>query len=374
MPDTTFTDEDVPVAVPVLANDSDPDGDLDPASLAVLVLPGLGTATVIGTEIEYSPAADVSGADSFEYEICDAGGRCATAAVAVTIAPINDPPAAVDDAATGQPRTVIVVDVLSNDTDIDGGPLTISGFDPISSAGGSVSCGAQCTYTPPDPWTATDTFSYVVSDGVGGVDAATVTLTPTTPDIELLLTSTGAGDQTSTPVLPLSSGAGPTNTTLPNYDTDRDAGPGLFLQQVNGGIGVQLAETDPARYQLWSYPLTSDLVLSGGASMDLWAGMAALQPGVHGRLRVFVLDCPAGSIDGTNCVEIVRERVDRDPWTTVDLQWERAAWDFGTLAHTIPAGRSLTLKVVVAGPNADDDMRLGYDAVGFESSFVLRSG
>ena len=52
------------------------------------------------------------------------------------------------------------------------------------------------------------------------------------------------------------------------------------------------------------------------------------------------------------------------------MQWERAAWGFGTLAVTIHAGCSLSLKVVVAGPNADDDMRLGFDAVGFESSFV----
>ena len=302
------------------------------------------------------------------------GGRCSTAAVTVTIAPVNDPPVAVDDTASGQPRTVIVIDVLSNDSDIDGGPLTISGSDPISALGGSVTCGAQCTYIPPDPWTGPDTFSYVVSDGAGGVDAATVTVTPTTPDTELFLRAAGAGNQTSTPVLSLSTGAGPTNASLPNYDTNRDAGPGLFLEQVNGGIGVQIAETNPARYQLWSYPLASDLVLNGDASMDLWAGMAALQSGVHGRLRVFVLDCPAGSIDGTDCIQIVREYDDRDPWTTVDLQWERAVWDFGTLAYTIPAGRSLTLKVVVAGPNADDDMRVGFDAAGFESSFVLRAG
>jgi hypothetical protein len=176
----------------------------------------------------------------------------------------------------------------------------------------------------------------VVSDGAGGVDAATVTVTPIAPDIELFLRASGTGDQTSSPVLPLATEVGPSNATLPNYDTDRDAGPGLLLQQVETGPGGQLAETDPVRYQLWSNPLTSDLVLDGDASMDVWAGMSALQSGVHGRLRVFVLDCPAGSIDGTNCVEIARERVDRDPWTVVDMQWERAAWDFGTLAYTVP--------------------------------------
>ena len=162
MPDTAATDEDVPIVIPVLANDSDPDGDLDLATLAVTSAAGQGTFTVVGWEIEYTPAADVSGADSFDYEICDVGGRCSTAAVTVTIAPVNDPPAAVDDAAAGLPRTVIVIDVLSNDSDIDGGPLTISGSDPISALGGSVACGTQCVYTPPDPWTGLGTFSYVV--------------------------------------------------------------------------------------------------------------------------------------------------------------------------------------------------------------------
>ena len=134
--------------IPVLANDSDPDGDLDPTTLTVASAPGQGTAAVVGSEIEYTPAADISGADAFDYEICDVGGRCSTAAVTVTVAPVNDPPAAVDDAAAGLPRTVIVIDVLSNDSDIDGGPLTISGSDPISALGGSVACGTQCTLYP----------------------------------------------------------------------------------------------------------------------------------------------------------------------------------------------------------------------------------
>ena len=371
--DTATTDEDVPVIIDVLANDSDLDGDLDPSSLRVTSTPTDGSTSLTSGQIRYVPNPDVSGPDTFAYEICDAGARCSTASVSVTVTPVNDPPVATDDGASGDPRTDITVDVLANDTDIDGGPLTISGFDASSDLGGVVTCSTSCTYAPPDPWTGEDRFSYTVSDGLGGTAIGTVVVTPTVTDIELFLRAAGSGDTTSTPILPLTASGGPTNTTLPNYDTDRDAGPGLFLEQVPGGPATQLAETDPALFQLWSIQLTSDLALTGDATMDLWAGMASLQAGVHGRLRVFVLDCPATTVDGTDCVEIGRDAVDRDPWTTVDGQWEVAAFDFGTLSYTVPAGRALTLKLTVAGPNSDDDMQVAFDATGFTSSFVVRA-
>ena len=71
--DTASTPEDHPVAVDVLANDSDPDGSLDLSSLTATVQPAQGVLTVDQTSgmITYTPASDWHGADSFEYEICD---------------------------------------------------------------------------------------------------------------------------------------------------------------------------------------------------------------------------------------------------------------------------------------------------------------
>ncbi|MDJ0791477.1 MAG: tandem-95 repeat protein [Acidimicrobiia bacterium] len=371
--DSVTTDEDVPIDIDVLANDSDRDGDLDPSTLAIDGAPSIGVAVASSGLVEYTPNADASGTDSFDYVVCDAGGRCSGATVDVTVTPVNDPPVARADSATGDPRTDVAIDVLANDTDIDGGPLSIASFDASSSGGGIVSCSATCIFTPPDPWASPDTFTYTVTDGNGGSDTATVTVTPTTADLEFFLQAGGSGNQTSTPVLPLSTNGTATNSSLPNYDTDRDGSPGLFIVQVPNGPPVQLSETDPAKFQLWSSaPLTGDLVLDGDATADLWAGMASLQAGVHGRIRIFVLDCPVSTVDGTDCTEIERDFVDRNPWTTVDGQWENADFDFGTISYTVPAGRTLTLKLTVAGPNADDDMRFAFDAVGFESSFVVR--
>ena len=75
--DTGTTDEDTPVTVPVLGNDSDIDGTLDPASVTVTTNPANGTAAdnPDGT-ITYTPDANFNGTDTFEYEVCDDDGAC----------------------------------------------------------------------------------------------------------------------------------------------------------------------------------------------------------------------------------------------------------------------------------------------------------
>ena len=89
---TAVTSEDTPVVVAVLANDTDADGD----ALAVVVVtpPSRGTATANpdGT-ITYTPAANSSGADQFTYVVADRFGGFSSAVVAVTVTPVDDPPA-----------------------------------------------------------------------------------------------------------------------------------------------------------------------------------------------------------------------------------------------------------------------------------------
>jgi hypothetical protein len=95
--DTATTDEDVPVTIPVLDNDSDPNGD----TIAVdsVTQPPNGTVVVNpdGT-VTYTPDAAFSGTDSFTYTVCEVapplGGepQCDTATVTVTVNPVNHPP------------------------------------------------------------------------------------------------------------------------------------------------------------------------------------------------------------------------------------------------------------------------------------------
>ncbi|MEM7053741.1 MAG: IPTL-CTERM sorting domain-containing protein, partial [Pseudomonadota bacterium] len=96
--DTATTLEDDPVDIDVLANDSDVDGNLDPASVNVTAGPANGGTAVNASNgvITYTPDGDFNGVDSFTYEVCDDGtpvpAECATAAVEVTVNAVNDVP------------------------------------------------------------------------------------------------------------------------------------------------------------------------------------------------------------------------------------------------------------------------------------------
>ena len=90
----------------------------------------------------------------------------------------NNPPQAVNDNDTTPPNTPVITNVLTNDSDVDGHPITVTSFDANSTSGGTVNCTADgmCTYTPPANFTGTDTYTYTISDPYGGMSTATVTI------------------------------------------------------------------------------------------------------------------------------------------------------------------------------------------------------
>ncbi len=75
--------------------------------------------------VTYTPNPDFNGTDTFTYDVCDPDGLCDTATVTVTVNSVNDAPVANDDTATTDEDTAVDIDVLGNDSDIDGDPLTI---------------------------------------------------------------------------------------------------------------------------------------------------------------------------------------------------------------------------------------------------------
>ena len=89
--DTATTDEDTPVDINVLANDSDPDGD---TLNVVSVTQGANGAVSINPDktVHYAPAVNFFGSDSFTYTIDDGHGGTATATVNVTVNAVNDAP------------------------------------------------------------------------------------------------------------------------------------------------------------------------------------------------------------------------------------------------------------------------------------------
>ncbi len=87
--DSAGTDEDTPVTIDVLANDTDPNG--QSVMLASVGAPTHGGTAVEGQAVTYTPAPDFNGTDSFTYVATD-GWLTGTGTVTVTVAPVNDPP------------------------------------------------------------------------------------------------------------------------------------------------------------------------------------------------------------------------------------------------------------------------------------------
>lgn len=378
-PDLAATDEDLAVTIDVLANDSDVDGDLDPSSLRISVAAGAGSAAVVAgfgpmaPVVGYVPFVDANGTDTFDYEVCDLAGHCSSGVVTVTVAPVNDDPMADADSASSLPATPVDIDVLANDSDVDGDPLSIDSFNAVSELGGVVACSSTCTYTPPTPWTAADSFSYVVTDGQGGSAQATVTVAPEIPDLRWYLRASGIGDTSSTAKLPLSQTGGPSNEVLPNFDTDRDSSPGLWLQESRSGIPQQLGETDPAKFQLWTYSAPEDLHLLGNGTISIYAVTEGMTAGIDARIRFFLLDCPASTTNGTDCSTISLATVTRRPWSESPDVWVGITADLGAIDHTVTAGRAIVVKVVVAGGESDAAMWLAFDATGYASALTIES-
>lgn len=173
-PDTATTDEDTPVIIDVLDNDTDPNG--DPLTV-ISATAGNGTVEINpdGT-LTYSPDADYNGADEIAYTITDPDGNTASSTVAVTIVPVNDDPVANPDFATTPLMTPVVIDVLDNDTDVDGDPLTVTA---ATAPNGTVVINADgtLTYTPDDGFSGVDDITYTITDGQGGFDTSTATVT-----------------------------------------------------------------------------------------------------------------------------------------------------------------------------------------------------
>ena len=182
--DFAETDENTPVVVDVLANDNDPDGTLDLASVTVVSNPLNGAAAVdpIAGAVTYTPAAGFFGEDSFTYNVADnEGGVSGLAQVTIAVHAVNAAPLAEADMAETDEDTLVTIDILANDTDPDGAldPSSVTVIAQPASGGVSVDgASGAITYTPAAGFFGEDSFVYVVQDNEGASsNAALVTIT-----------------------------------------------------------------------------------------------------------------------------------------------------------------------------------------------------
>ncbi|WP_136476571.1 Ig-like domain-containing protein [Pseudomonas sp. DG56-2] len=174
----------VALTLNLLANDSDPDGNV-PLTITDLTQPitGQGTVTLNGsTSVQYTPPPVVEApmTVTFTYRAQDSKGlKSEITTVTINVAPNRAPVVVNDTAATL--GVALPINVLLNDSDPDGNvPLAVDSVTQPGPGQGTVSNGGtQVTYTPPANVTAafTATFSYIARDSFGALSApATVTV------------------------------------------------------------------------------------------------------------------------------------------------------------------------------------------------------
>jgi hypothetical protein len=185
--DSASTNGNASVTINVVANDSDPDGNLVRESAAVTQQPANGVVVCGNGSCTYTPNAGFSGSDSFQYQVCDFQDLCDTATVTVTVPGPNNntggggtggdnrPPVATDDSASTDGGTSVTIEVTPNDTDPDGNLVREAVGITVPPQHGAVICsGGSCTYTPDPGYTGPDSFEYRVCDWQNACDTATV--------------------------------------------------------------------------------------------------------------------------------------------------------------------------------------------------------
>lgn len=167
-------DEDNAITIAAVAGASDIDGDA--LSVSAFGQGQNGDVTEQDGILTYTPDLNFNGMDSFTYTVSDGNGGEVQATVTLVINAVNDGPIAVADSAEVNEGESVQIDVLNNDTDVEGDPLMIASF--ADGANGVVSLSdGILTYEPNEGFFGTDTFAYTVSDGNGGVSEGTVSVT-----------------------------------------------------------------------------------------------------------------------------------------------------------------------------------------------------
>ncbi|EJG0029163.1 tandem-95 repeat protein, partial [Vibrio alginolyticus] len=224
--------EDTPTIIKVLGNDTF-EGDDKVVSLDTNNGPANGTVSVNPDgSVTYTPNDNYHGTDSFTY-IVTSGGVSESTTVNVDVTPVNDAPVATNDNAVTDEDTPVTIDVLPNDTDIDGDTLSIQSASVPSDQGTVEIVDGKLVFTPAENFHGDAEITYTVTDGAL-TDQATVNVTVNavndTPVVE-----SSIADQT------LAEDFTPYSIDLNTAFSDVDNVDGELTFSVSGNSNIQVA-------------------------------------------------------------------------------------------------------------------------------------
>jgi T1SS-143 domain-containing protein len=231
---------------------------------APVVVAGVGTITINANgSYSFAPVLNYTGAiPVITYTVTDGNGGTDTSTLTLTMTPVNDPPVDDNETNTVTEDTTLTVangaagDLLNNATDVDGNTLSIASYTiagilgtqavgtPVLIAGvGTLTINANGSYSfaPVLNYTgAIPIITYTVTDGNGGTDTSTLTLSMTAvndPPVDANETNTVTEDTT------LSVGDGAAGDLL-NNATDPDGNTlSIASYTIAGVVGTQAIGT-----------------------------------------------------------------------------------------------------------------------------------
>ncbi len=170
--DNIEMDQNTSINISVVVND--PDGD----SIEMVSANANFGNVVIETDgtLTYTPIFGHIGVDTIVYGVSDGNGGVDSAFIYITINAPNSAPVAETDTATVLQGLSVTVDVLSNDSDVDGDELTV-----ISADAGHgeviIEDGGTLTYTPNSDYYGEAIIEYTIEDTAGNQASGLVYIT-----------------------------------------------------------------------------------------------------------------------------------------------------------------------------------------------------
>ena len=300
--------------LPLTLGGDDPDG--DELSCRLVTPPEHGEVVVNeDCSAEYIPDPDFNGEDAFEFEVDDGQGGTDVGQVDITVTPTNDPPVAQDDAQTvSNEDTDATIDVLANDSDIDGDDLTVvSATDSANGGTVTVNPDGTVTYTPPADFTGTDSFDYTICDPDNECDTATVTLDVVAVNDPPVADDDSATTDEDTPV----------NVDILDGDTD-----------VDGNV-------DPSTVQIGTSPSHGQVTVNADGTVDYDP-----DPDFHGTDTFTYTVCDDGSPTPIEC--------SNEATVTITVNPVNDAPEAATIPNqTVPEDQTLTVDVTCTDVDGD---------------------
>ncbi len=227
--DSSSTYVDEAVNIDVLRNDGDSSG-IEPSLAGAPSCPPGAEATVTADDrVRFVPPPGRTGVFRCAYEIVNTHGLTATADIIVTVQEppvVNQPPDVVDEEVTVETGGSIAVDVLANDSDPDGGRLSVTSSTAPTLGTASRDDGVISYQAPRTPGVATITYEVADADGAVAVGRLTVRVVAPEPVAPI------ATDDARTIAGP----GVPTSFEVLRNDVDPDSTSGLTV------VGARLTE------------------------------------------------------------------------------------------------------------------------------------